>query len=207
MKLLPRQLLMTLSLALAMATGAQAQSHGDKTVQLPIWNQASGKVEAVLLLETPDDASIGIRRRFSEGALDAAFGLSAGDSLGLLCDRKSGIASAIGNLANHCMLASLGDDGDAGSRRFSATTSFTRGNGKVGLNLGSGQDTLPAWLSPNGKGKVEQNDLTVFGQKNIGREAFVTIGGTVARARLVSAADAPELADRWNTRSLTIGGG
>jgi hypothetical protein len=47
----------------------------------------------------------------------------------------------------------------------------------------------------------------VFGQKNIGREGFITIGGTLAKAKLVSTADVPELADRWNTRSLSIGGG
>ena len=77
---------------------------------LPVWNQASGKVEAVLLLEPTDEA--GGRRPLAlrRNALDAAFGLDAGDSLGLLCDRKTGVASAIGNLANHCLLAALGDD-------------------------------------------------------------------------------------------------
>jgi hypothetical protein len=207
MRLLPRRLLPALCLALAMATGAHAQSRGE-TVQLPVWNQASGKVEAVLLLEPTDFASAGIRRRFSEGALEATFGVGAGDSLGLLCDRKSGVSSAIASLVNHCLLASLGDDNGPASRRFNAATSFTRGTGKVGLALGNGQDSLPAWLSPTGRsGKVEQTDLTVVGQKNLGREGFVSIGGTVAKAKLVTAADAPDLADRWNTRSLTLGGG
>ena len=207
MRLLPRRLLSTLCLALALATGAHAQSRGE-TVQLPVWNQASGKVEAVLLLEPTDFASAGIRRRFSEGALEATFGVGAGDSLGLLCDRKSGVSSAIASLVNHCLLASLGDDNGPASRRFNAATSFTRGTGKVGLALGNGQEALPAWLSPTGRsGKVEQTDLTVVGQKNLGREGFVSIGGTVAKAKLVTAADAPDLADRWNTRSLTLGGG
>ena len=58
-----------------------------------------------------------------------------------------------------------------------------------------------------GTGRVEQNDLTVFGQKNIGREGFVSIGGAVAKATLVPASDLPAFADRWNTRSLTVGGG
>lgn len=209
MRLLTRRLLPALTLALAMATGAHAQSHGtDHSVQLPVWNQASGKVEAVLLLEPTDLAAAGIRRRFSEGALEATFGVGASDSLGLLCDRKSGISNAIASLANHCLLASLGDDNGPASRRFNATTSFTRGSGKVGLNIGNGQDSLPAWLSPSGRsGKIEQTDLTVVGQKDVGREGFVSIGGTVAKARLVSAADAPDLADRWNTRSVSVGGG
>lgn len=206
MRLLPRQLLLSASLALSALSGVHAQSRN--TVELPVWNQASGKVEAVLLLEPASEAKIGTSLRFNAGTLDATFGLGAGDSLGLLCDRKTGIASAaIGNLANHCMLASLADNNDAGSRRLSAGTAFSRSGNKLGLNLGTGQDTLPAWLSPTGKGgKVEQNDLTVYGQKNFGREGFVTIGGTVAKARLVSTDD-PALSDRWNIKSLSVGGG
>jgi len=195
----------TAFLALAMTAGVHAQAKKDDTMQLPIWNQQSGKVEAVLLLE-PADASVGVRRRFSEGALDAAFGLGAGDSLGLLCDRKSGVSSAIGNLANHCLLASMGDEASSENRRINATAGFSRNGGRVGLAVGSSQETLPAWLSP-ARGKVEQHDVTVSGEKAIGREGFVTIGGTVAKARIVSAADVPELADRWNTRSVTLGGG
>lgn len=208
MRLLPRRLLLSLTLALATVTGAHAQSRpASESTVLPVWNHATGKVESFLLLEPADETTVGARRRFSEGALDAAFGLRDGDSLGLLCDRKSGVVGAIGHLANNCMLASLGDDGDGGSRHTTAGLSLTRPSSKLGLSVGTGHDTLPAWLSPGGKTRVEQNDLTVFGQKNIGREGFVTIGGTVARARLVSAADAPLLADRWNAKSITIGGG
>ena len=111
---------LTAFLALAMSAGVHAQAKKDDTMQLPIWNQASGKVEAVLLLEPADQASVGVRHRFSESALDAAFGLGAGDSLGLLCDRKSGVSGAIGNLANHCLLASMGDEA-SDARRINAT--------------------------------------------------------------------------------------
>jgi hypothetical protein len=207
MRLRLRNLLPSLVLALA-ATGVHAQSApADSSTVLPVWNHATGKVEALLLLEPASEANIGARLRFSESALDATFGLSAGDSLGLLCDRKAGISTAIGNLANHCMLAALGDDGVGGSRRASLGLGLSRPGSKVGFTLGKGEDTLPAWLSPNGRSRVEQTDLTVFGKKNIGREGFVTIGGTVAKARLVPAADAPVLADRWNARSLSVGGG
>jgi len=207
MRLTLRRLLPSLLLALA-ATAAHAQSvPADSSTVLPVWNHATGKVEALLLLEPASEANIGARLRFSESALDATFGLSAGDSLGLLCDRKAGISSAIGNLANHCMLAALGDDGAGGSRRASLGFGLSRPGSKVGFSLGKGEDTLPAWLSPNGRSRVEQTDLTVFGKKNIGSEGFVTIGGTVAKARLVPAADAPVLADRWNAKSLSVGGG
>lgn len=210
MRTLPRQLLPSLFLAFAMITGAHAQTRTTAgTTALPVWNHATGKVEAFLLLEPTNEASVGGRMRFSESALDAAFGLSAGDSLGLLCDRKNGVAGAIGNLVNNCMLASLGDDGVAGSRHASASLGLTRPSGKLGLSVGTGHDTLPAWLAPAGKARVEQNDLTVYSQKKIGREGFVTIGGTYAKARLVpvQAGDTPLLADRWNAKSLSIGGG
>lgn len=206
MRIRPARLLSGLVLALA-AMGAQAQSQADQSTVLPVWNHATGKVEALLLLEPAKEANIGARLRFSERALDATFGLSAGDSLGLLCDRKAGIATAIGNLANHCMLAALGDDGVGGSRRASVGLATSRPGSRLGFSLGKGEDTLPAWLSPNGRTRVEQNDLTVYGRKDIGREGFVTIGGTVAKARLVPASDAPVLADQWNARSLSVGGG
>jgi hypothetical protein len=207
MRLRPARLLTSLVLAFAaMGAHAQSQPANDSTV-LPVWNHATGKVEALLLLEPAKEANIGARLRFSERALDATFGLSAGDSLGLLCDRKAGISTAIGSLANHCMLAALGDDGAGGSRRASLGLATSRPGSRVGFSLGKGEDTLPAWLSPNGRNRVEQTDLTVYGRKDIGREGFVTIGGTVAKARLVPASDAPLLADRWNAKSVSVGGG
>ena len=78
-----RRLFASLAIALA-ATGAYAQSApADSSTVLPVWNHATGKVEALLLLEPAREANIGARLRFNESALDATFGLSAGDSLGL----------------------------------------------------------------------------------------------------------------------------
>ena len=134
MRLPFRRLLPSLVLALA-ATGVHAQSvPADSSTVLPVWNHATGKVEALLLLEPASEANIGARLRFSESALDATFGLSAGDSLGLLCDRKAGISTAIGNLANHCMLAALGDDGVGGSRRASLGLGLSRPGSKVAFS-------------------------------------------------------------------------
>jgi hypothetical protein len=173
---------------------------------IPVWN-TSGKLEAVLQLEPTAAPIAGARWRMGENTLDAAFGLDAGDTLGLVCDRKTGLASTIGNLANHCMLAALDNDGS--DRQLSAGASLTRGSNRLGLIVGSGHDTLPAWLSPNNKtSKLDQNSLTLYGQKNIGREATVSIGGTWARARLIPAGDVPaEVTDRWTTKSVTIGAG
>ncbi len=204
---------LALLIALGVATGAHAQAKPrppqDSTV-LPVWNKGSGKVEALLYLEPTGEQVAGARWHFGRNSLDAAFGLSSGDSLGLLCNSSRG--SSISGLASHCMLASLGDDDDSvPGRHLSATTTFNRPGGRVGLSAGTGRDTLPAWLSGNAKApaaRVEQNDLTVFGQKNIGSEGFVSIGGTYAKARLVPLSDAsPALVDRWDSKSLSIGGG
>lgn len=203
---------LALLLAFGVAAGAQAQSTGPASRKdaevLPVWNNASGKLEAVLLLEPTGASTAGARWRVGRTSLDAAFGLGAGDTLGLVCDRRTGLAGAIGNLANHCILAALDQDstGNRGTRQATAGLSLTRAGNKLGVMLGSGRDNLPAWLSPGGRSsKLEQNSLTVYGEKNIGREATVSIAGTLARARLVPAGDVPALADHWNSRSLTLG--
>ena len=195
----------TLMLAFGVASGAHAQAARTDTALLPVWN-TNGKLEAVLQLEPSATPAAGARWRVGGNTLNAAFGLDAGDTLGLICDRKSGLAATIGNLSNHCMVASL--DGDIG-RQFTAGTSLTRGGNRLGLILGNARDTLPAWLSPSNKtSRLDQNSLTLYGQKNIGREATVSIGGTFARARLIPADDIPsEVADRWTTKTLTFGAG
>ncbi len=203
---------LALVIALAAIPGARAQTkpRQDSTV-LPVWNKGSGKVEALLYLEPTGEQSAGARWHFGRSSLDAAFGLSSGDSLGLLCNSSRG--TSISGLASHCMLASLGDDDDTTSisRRVTGTAAFNRPGGRVGITAGSGRDTLPAWLAAPNKSpalRAEQNDLTVFGQKNIGREGFVSIGGTYAKARLVPLSDAsPAIVDRWDSKSLTIGAG
>ena len=204
---------LALLLLLCMVAGASAQTRrSDNSTWLPVWNNASGKLEAYLVLEPTETPQVGTRWRFGNNSLDATFGLEAGDSLALLCNRKSGIVGALGNLPNNCLLAALGDslddDNRNGSRRGSATLAFARDNGKLGVTAGSGHDTLPVWLVPGAtRNQVDVNDLTVFAQKNLRNEGFVSIAGTVAKARLVPASQAPELADRWSSKSLAVGGG
>ena len=198
-------------LALACASGvAQAQSKQGKreSAVVPVLNKDSGKLEAVLLLE-PTTTTAGTRWRFGSTTLEATYGLQTGDSLALLCDRRNGIGSEIVQLANSCVLASLdGDNPGSGSRHGTASASISRNGNKLGIAVGSGRDTLPAWLAPNKvTNKVAQSDFSLFAEKDIGRDGFVSVGGTVARVRLVPAADVPQLADQWNTRSLSIGAG
>lgn len=203
-----RPLSLALTLAFGVATGAHAQVMPGKradTTYLPVWNH-NGKLEYLLQLE-PANQQAATRWKLGDSSVDATLGLDAGDGLGLVCDRKTGLAGAIGNLANHCLLAALDDDGDD-SRQISAGVSLNRPGGRVGVTLGSGRDTLPAWLSPNSRtSRVDQNTLTVYVQKKIGDEAMVSIGGTKARARLIPAGEVPNVADRWSSKSFSIGAG
>lgn len=205
------RLLTAFLLAATAATGAHAQvKRGDQAV-LPIVDNSSGQVRAYLVLEpTAEGSSAGARWRLgNNGSLDAAFGLEAGNSLALLCNQRSGVFNAVSSLAKNCQLASVGDRD--GSRRASATAAFTRPGGGFGVNVGQGKDSLPAWLTRNDAHRgndIDVNDLTVFAQKNLGEAAYVTIAGTLAKAKLVPYADAAaEFGDEWQSKSLSVGGG
>ncbi|HEU4992833.1 MAG TPA: hypothetical protein VFT52_10130 [Luteimonas sp.] len=201
------------ALLLCCVAGAAAQSHRAtaQSTWLPVWNNTSGKLEAYLVLEPADESpQVGSRWRFGNNSLEATYGLQAGDSLALLCNGKAGLAGALPSLPHNCMLAALGNGlDDGGSRRATASAAFVRGSGKLGVTAGSGRDTLPTWLVPGAaRTQVDVNDLTVFAQKNIRSQGYVSIAGTVAKARLVPASEAsPELADRWSSKSVTFGGG
>jgi len=205
------KLALPLLLALGAAAGAHAQDRDDQAV-LPVWNN-SGQIEALLVLEPTDEgARAGARWRFGGNSLDAMFGLEAGDSLALLCNHQGGLAVALGNLANNCSLASLGDSDVDGAQRASATAAFSRPGGQVGVTVGDTHGNLPAWLAPGtgaaGAAQVDGNDLTVFAQKNISDQGYVSIAGTVAKARLIPFAQAPAgLASHWDSKSLRVGGG
>lgn len=207
------QLSIAAMLALGAASGAAAQSKAGSEVVPVFYGNTSNKPDAYLLLEPAADNQVGARWKFGgKNTLDAAFGLQSGDSLALLCDRKSGLGTSLASLSNNCALGAIGDDGGS-SRHASATASFSRDGNRIGASIGSGSGNLPAWLTPGGKrlgpiNSVNVNDLTVFAQKNIGRKGTVAIAGTMARAELIPAGDAPAtLSDRWSSKSLSIGGG
>lgn len=208
--------LVAATLALAFASGAaRAQSapagHANARA-VPVLNKDSGKLEAVLYLE-PANASVatGARWRFGSTTLEATYGLQNGGSLALLCDRQSGAVPAMGQLASNCVLAALepGRPGAALSRRTTVGANLTRGATRVGASFGSGHDIVPSWVAPGqlGGARYSQNDFSLFAEHAISREGFVSVGGTIARARLVPASAVPQLADQWNSRSISIGGG
>lgn len=202
-------LALTLALGVAGSAWSQARPSRNETM-LPVVNQANGKLEAVLFLEPTTTPANGARWKVGRTTLDAAFGLDNGNTLGLVCDRQTGLSGAIGNLVHNCLLAALDDETSTNaSRPVAAGVAAARNGVRAGIGATSGRDALPSWLSPTGRsGKVDHNALTVFGQANVGREATVSIGGTVARARLVPAGDIPDsVTDRWNIKSISVGAG
>ena len=184
----------------AMASGAHAQARKpSERVELPVLDKSSGKVQAVVVLEPADIARSRSLARFGSHHLDTTFGLNAGDSLGLLCDRKSGLSMALTNLAENCVLASI-----PAHRAGAAAIFQPRAGTQLGVGAGTTRTTLPAWMS---NGRVDINDLTIFSQKSLPREGFVSIAGTVAKARLQSPAEVPGFSDRWTSRQLNLSGG
>lgn len=178
---------------------ALAQSRNADMAVLPVVNRNSGKVEGVFVLEPTGKSLEGARWRFGSNTLESAFGLSSGQSLALLCDGKNGIPSRMDHLSDDCALGAIGPRGVAasvGSR-----------NARVGVAVGKERANLPAWLNAGAKGRVQQTDLALFAQYNIGRSGVVSIAGTTAKAHLVSAVDVPQLANRWNSKGISVAGG
>lgn len=197
-----RRLAIALAACLVLAPAAHAAGKSRAHAEaLPVWNRSNGRVEAVLLVEPLSSQTW----QFGNTRLNAALGVRAGDTLGLVCDNGTALGAAIGNLADNCSVASFGLP--AASRPAGAGATFERGGTRLGVGFGNAQGTLPVWLVPGSSSgvRVRENTLTLIGQKNIGREATVTIGGTLARARLVSPDAVPALADRWDVRTLGVG--
>ena len=192
-----------LTLLLATAVAGAAHASGPDGTVLPVWNSDSGKVEALLLLEpTSESAS---NWRLGRSSLGATFGLDQDDSLGLLCSNAPA-GTALSALASNCMLARS----DGSTRQFNTGASLVRPGGRLGVSVGNSRHQLPAWLNTNPRGgsRGEQANLTVIGQRNIGREGFVSLAGTYARARLVPMADAPAaLISQWDSKSSSGGAG
>ncbi len=205
-----RMQLRSLSFALLLAFGAATNAHAQSTlprdrVELPVWNRSTGEIEAVLVLEPTNFAqSSKTRARFGMQHLDTTYGLSAGESLGMLCDRKQGLTRALDNLIDNCVLAALPDP----ARRTGAAAVFHRNGTRLGVGAGNTRGSVPMWMAPGaGNGKVDINDITVFSQKDLPRQGYVSIAGTVARAHLQAPGEIPGFADRWTSRQLSIGGG
>ena len=178
---------------------AFAQARGKGVTVIPVVNNTNGKVEGMVVLEPTGKSNDGARWRFGSNTLESAFGLSSGESLALLCGGKGGIPSRMDRLSDDCSLGAISPRG--------AAASVGGRNARVGVGVSKARESLPGWLAPGSRNRVEQTDLALFAEYNLGRSGVVSIAGTTAKARLMPAAEMPQFASRWNSKGLVIGGG
>jgi len=204
---------------------------GKNTEVLPVWNNHSGKVEALLLLQPAPSANgsmlfgAGASVNTGHGTLQTDVSVDGGNGLALLCNSNSGLVT-LGSLAGRCLVTSLDSSGNPSnpfqslgtksSQSMRAEARFTRPESLFELSVGKSElDTTPNdWLSPTSGllpglgilgGHVSTQDVSARGRMNIGDDGWVSIGGTLARAQLIpTAGQAASDVQRWNTTSLGV---
>lgn len=204
-------------------TSVMAQATDNEAMAVPVWNSSSGKLEAVLFIDTstlsPTAATRALGTRWTSASGQFSGGISARlePQYGLLC------GSTVEHL-DGCLIAQLSRPAAAPAGQLVAQASTRIGRSEwtgFGATRRAGTDsllpgtslglTLPE-LAPlaglPGLG-VEQNDLGIVGELKLGEQGWIRLGGSVARARLMpaSTALAGSVAPRWNSRTLSLGGG
>ena len=152
--------------------------------------------------------------------------LESNPTVGLPCEGNS-VSRSFGSLAQHCLVANLAPnptlplaysrpgvraearlEGDRSA--LTASLGLNRFNVETPLAL---PGTLPGTgpsdvlLSLNGA-EFEQENIGLVGELKVGESGWVSIGGTLARARIVPASQLPGgVRPEWNTGTLSLGGG
>jgi hypothetical protein len=158
--------------------------------------------------------------------IGASLSLESNPTLGLLCEGTS-VSRSFGALAQHCMVANLSPNPAAplalSQPGLRAEARLEGDRSAISANLGlnrfdlDGPLALPGaapvigasdlTLSLNGT-EVQQEDIGLLGELKVGQSGWVSIGGTLARARIVSANQLPGgLPPQWNTGSLSLSAG
>ena len=207
--------------ALPTATGADLAS-----MAVPVWNSSSGKLEAVLWIDTStlDDPAgapaLGTRWTSATGRFTGGLSAAAAPTLGLLCG-----GGTVDRLGDGCVVTELNRPALATTQlqaRASTRIGRSEWTGYGGLRRSSTDSLLPgtslAIQLPELVGLtglpglgIEQNDLGIVGELKLGEQGWIRVRGSVARARLMPASSASALpgtvAPRWNSRTLSVGGG
>ena len=219
------------SVAFAQPTVVPPAQASNTTVQ-PLWN-TSGQVDGLLLIEPsvvpglPSQRVIRPGRAAGNGlGLRAGLSLEANPGMGVLCNNGSVITS-VGSMAGHCMLVNLGNQGATalpGSKTGvngllqlqKARSSLT---GSLGVNREALAGTSPVGpvstdrrlldsLLGGGMASLDSRNASLIGQVSVGTQSWVSIGGTLARVRLIPTDQIPGgLPPEWNTGSLSLRGG
>lgn len=207
-------------------------AQASNTTVLPLWN-TSGQVDGLLLIEPsvlpglPSQRVIRPGRAAGNGlGLRAGLSLEANPGMGVLCNNGSVITS-VGSMAGHCMLVNLGSQGATalpGSKTGvngllqlqKARSSLT---GTIGVNREALAGTSPVGpvstdrrlldsLLGGSTASLDSRNASLIGQVSVGTQSWVSIGGTLARVRLIPTDQIPGgLPPEWNTGSLSLRGG
>ena len=205
------------------------------TTVLPLWNNHNGQIDALLLLEPsvmPQLPSQRIIRPFNYGRggnglqLRAGLSLEANPGMGVLCNNGS-VITTVGSMAGHCMLVNLGNQSAflPGKSAVNGLLQMQRSNklltGSIGvsretlggatLDLGNSTTAdrrlLDSLLGP-GTALLDTRNASLIGQVSLGTQSWVSIGGTLVRARLIPTDQLRGgLPPEWDTGSLSLSGG
>jgi hypothetical protein len=215
-----------------LVTGSESASN---TTVLPLWNTQNGQVDALLLIEPSVLPQLPsqriIRPAGNVGAsnlqLRAGLSLEANPGMGVLCNSGSVITS-VGSMAGHCMLVNLADQGMSpvpGSKSgVKGLLQLQRSNALVTGSVGMARETRGGAIAPlggdaadrrlldsllgPGTASLDTRNASLIGQVSLGTQSWVSIGGTLARVRLIPAAELRGgLPPEWNSGSLSLGAG
>lgn len=209
---------------------AEPASMDPSSMPVPVWDRDSGELQAVLWIDTSTlpghglgASALGTRWSRGEGGLTASLSAAGEPRYGLLCANSAGGADA-STLDDDCLVTQLARPKALTHGQLSAQvgtrigrsewTGFStlRRGGTDGLLPGTSLSLATPELAPlaglPGVG-FEQNDLGIVGDLKIGEQGWIRLGGSVARARLMPANSMllGGVAPRWNSRTLSVGGG
>jgi hypothetical protein len=211
------------------------KSTGNTTV-LPLWNSHNGQVDALLLIEPSVMPQLPSQRiilpangvRGNTGLqLRAGLSLEANPGMGVLCNNGRAITS-VGSMAGHCMLVNLAEQGNAqvpGKTAVNGLVQMQRSRSLLTGSVGVARETLSASNSPLGSSQADRRLLdsllgpgstttldsrnaSLIGQVALGTQSWVSIGGTLARVRLIPTDQLRGgLPPEWSSGSLSVSGG
>jgi hypothetical protein len=220
------------------ATTAFGQSNlvvpgASNTTVLPLWNTDNGQIDALLLIEPstlPQLPSQRIIRPASTNTnglqLRAGLSLEANPGMGVLCNSGSVITS-VGSMAGHCMLVNLGNQGLTqipGKTAVNGLLQLQRSRASLTGSVGVGREILGANSSTIGNSAadrrllnsllgpdtatIDSHNASLIGQISLGTQSWVSIGGTLARVRLIPTDQIRGgLPPEWDSGSLSLSGG
>jgi hypothetical protein len=219
-----------------MATAALGQTNvpvvpsasSTNTTVLPLWNSQSGQVDALLLIEPtalpqlPSERIIGPAAKSNGLQLRAGLSMEANPGMGVLCANGS-VITTVGSMAGHCMLVNVGEQSNARSA-VNGLMQMQKGRTTLSGSVGLGRDHLSG-ASPlignvsadrrlldsllgTDSATLDSRNASLIGQVNLGTQSWVSIGGTLARVRLIPTDQLHGgLPPEWGAGSLSLSGG